>query len=138
MNLKTIPLRKNLNPKNLRNYLFKFFRKTKFNSQYIYLLTKLSADSSKTNYFLSGKVLLDVTNMSEKTTYVNILENTYLKNEDKYKTMDNKNIMIFYLETDRESYVKYINKLSLSKNFDIEIEGGVNPILASRLKSMNI
>ena len=37
-NSKIIVLRSNLNESNLRRYIFRFFRETKFNSKYIYIL----------------------------------------------------------------------------------------------------
>lgn len=39
-NSKIIVLRSNLNESNLKRYIFKFFRETKFNSKYIYILIK--------------------------------------------------------------------------------------------------
>lgn len=101
-------LPKDLNRAKLREYMFRFFRLTKFNSQYlnIYLMIK-----GGVNYPLGNRVILDINNKKEVRSYVEQLAESLLANKNNLPKA--KDILyIYYIETDFDSYDNYIAKIS--------------------------
>lgn len=97
MKLKIIKIKSLLKPKVLREHIFKFFRVTKFNSQYVDILLKVSGDSDSIYYNLSKLITLDITNLSEKINFVDSVEVKFNNLSEEYestKTIDNKILSI--------------------------------------------
>ena len=71
LNTKNIKLKQNLNEFNLRQYLFKFFNETNFNTNYIYILVKINSQEVfefKTMYY---KTIINLNNLQDKINYIN-------------------------------------------------------------------
>ena len=113
MKIKTIKLRVNLNIKYLIKHLYTFFKNTNFKSQYIYVLTKVTTEEGKNEYSLGSRILLDVKNKIEIKTYLDIVTKNYLKHGNKHKAIPNDTLTIHHVETDKESYIKYVKDISV-------------------------
>ena len=105
MKIKIINIKGLLNSKLLREHIFKFFRLTDFNSQYVEIIVKVSGDNDSIFYSLSNLTTLDIFNLSEKINYVGSVP--------AYKFFDNKKVSL----ADYNEYVKRFdgNKWNLKK-----------------------
>ena len=125
MQIKKILLKTDLSQRYLRDYLFRFFRETKFNNNYIFVLTKVSMDDERIVRTFGQKTLLDITNKSEINNYVDQVTKYFLDHKDSYYPQINDSILICYLETNETIYTKYQRNISLNKEFDKEISEGI-------------
>nr|YP_009690253.1 hypothetical protein PPIT_000137 [Porodaedalea pini]QEG57033.1 hypothetical protein PPIT_000137 [Porodaedalea pini] len=110
MQIKTINLKSKISRINLRNNLYKFFKQTKFNSKYLNVFTKVSTNKSTIN--LGPKQIINLKNQNEINTYKTLVINSFLNQEFKNKTNNKDLILIYYIETDKESYDNYIKQIS--------------------------
>lgn len=120
MEIKTITIKKNLNQNNLRQNINKFFNQTKFNSQYVYFLIKVTAEGGKSSYNLSNKMLINLKQKDQVRAYINSVERTFLKNENKFKSSAKDKILVYFIESNKEDYIKYVSNLAQTKNFDLD------------------
>lgn len=120
MKIKTINLKSNLNRRNLRDHTYKFFQQTKFNSNYIMIITKASINDGSSIINLGRKLLLNLKNQEEINTYRTLVINSFLNQEDNIKLNSKDQILINYIETDKEYYDNYIKQISNSNNLDLD------------------
>lgn len=128
MKIKIINIKTLISNKVLREHIFKFFRLTKFNTEFIEVLIKVSGDNDTIFYSLSKMVTLNITNLNEKINFVDSVELKFNNLSDEYestKTINNK-IFIYYRESDKTGYRKYQRNINLYKNLDLD--DGILPI----------
>ena len=130
MQIKKVSLRRLLTTRVLRFHLFDFFRKNTYNSNFLYVLTKITTDNGKTSFTLGKKSLIDITKKGEVKTYINHVTQYFLSLQDQYSPQQNDKILIYYIESNEEVYKKYLQNIILSKNFEGNdlIEDLINPI----------
>ena len=130
MQIKKVSLRRLLTTRVLRFHLFDFFRKNTYNSNFLYVLTKITTDNGKTSFTLGKKSLIDITKKGEVKTYINLVTQYFFSLQDQYSPQQNDKILIYYIESNEEVYKKYLQNIILSKNFDGNdlIEDLINPI----------
>lgn len=130
MQIKKVSLRRLLTTRVLRFHLFDFFRKNTYNSNFLYVLTKITTDNGKTSFTLGKKSLIDITKKGEVKTYINHVTQYFFSLQDQYSPQQNDKILIYYIESNEEVYKKYLQNIILSKNFDGNdlIEDLINPI----------
>lgn len=111
-----IKLRLELSKINLRNYINRFFKYTKFNSQYIYINIKVNIDGSQNMYELGSKTLIDLNNKGDVKKFKHSILETFMKYETKPKADDI--ITIYYRDSNKDIYNKFIKEIY--KDHDLE------------------
>lgn len=119
MKIKTIFNKINVTRSLIRVYLSEFFRKTKFDSQYVYVLTKVSYNNGHSTLTLGKKILIDRLSIDQRKTYIDRISDAFSTSE----VLNNKDIkvnkvMICYIETNKEYYDSYLKELMMSKDFE--------------------
>lgn len=107
-------LKSNLTIRYLSYYLFRFFRRIQFNSNYIFIITKITL-RSKTIITLGNKEVINISDRSEITRYVHEIKTKFLVLSKEYIQKKNKKkneiLTIFYMETTEDEYNKYLESL---------------------------
>lgn len=123
--IKEVVLKNDLDERNLRVHLFKYFRTNKFQSQYIYVITKISILNDSEIYTLGEKNLIDLENKEDLNNYVNHVTAYFLDHLDKYAPVANDKLILSYISASKNSYNKHLRNKMLNKSFDSEIYDGI-------------
>lgn len=131
MNTKTITLRSILNDRYIRDHILKFFRTTKFNSQYLSIYIRVSGDNGSIFYTLGSKSVIDLNNNDDKIKYVDTVISRFNGlDSDAYntKTSIGNNLVIYYLDSDKKGYNQHLRNTALFNKFNIDVDSEIKPI----------
>ena len=111
MKIRTIEIRNKLDSSKLVTNLSKFFRKTKFGSQYIFIQIKLITNEGRKEQILSNKFPLNLNDKGQVFEFVKTLKSNFIKIENSIKIIKNEKIIIHYFETNKNEYDLFISNL---------------------------
>lgn len=120
MRTKTITIKSNLLKQTLRQHLSVFFKKTKFKTQYIFVLVKITADAGHKDFILGNKILLDIKNNDQIKTYKSIIVRKFLSINTQHKIVPSDALTFFYVESDKAAYDKYMEEVAKANNFNLD------------------
>lgn len=119
MESKNVVLRKFLNASLLKFHIKRFFKLTKFTSNYIYIQTKLGEvtyDIPKNS--LGGYFAINLNNKGEKTYYINHLINQFKIEYSKEVEINKiKIISISFISTNQKEYESFLIEMSQKNPF---------------------
>lgn len=120
-NIKEIILKSNLQEHNLRNYLFRFFRETKFNSNYIYVLVKISFQYVLGIKSLGYKTIIKVDNQEDILNYVKAVCKYFNEHDESSHPEVGVSILINYIDTSETIYKRTFRNRKLNREIIKEI-----------------
>lgn len=120
MKTKIITLRKSVTRENLTLHTRKFFTLTKFKTQYIYVLTKISTGAGQKDFKLGKKMLLYLKNEEEVKAYRTLVLQDFTKISKENKTQRNDTLTFVYIEVNKDTYVQQLNEIAKSDNFNLD------------------
>nr|YP_010697767.1 hypothetical protein P1R16_mgp29 [Porodaedalea niemelaei]WCF76663.1 hypothetical protein [Porodaedalea niemelaei] len=105
-----------LNAPEMRRLMYRFFRETKFNSQYITIAPKiLTYDSENPIYSVGDYTVLRLP--EDKVEYVQLL-GEHVKVKSKYfNSTKARKLIVYYKDSDISEYNSYINETIYSKKW---------------------
>ena len=115
MKQKKIILKKSLMPEKLRTHLSRFFIKTKFITNFVYILIKL--EINKQTMVLDRGIIVDITVKESKTSFIRNISDLNISNNFSAKTSDI--IHIYYIESDYEKYLNQSNNIINNLNQNV-------------------
>jgi uncharacterized protein YprB with RNaseH-like and TPR domain len=113
--IKTIILKSSLQEHNLRTYLFSFFRNTKFNSRFIYVLVKISFQYILGIKTLGYKTIINLDNQDEILNYINSVCKYFNEHNEGYYPETGDAILINYIDTTETIYKRNLRNRKLNK-----------------------
>ena len=101
---KEINLKQNLNEFNLRQYLFKFFNSTNFNSNYIFVIVKISYQEVFEVKTMFNKTIINLNNNQDKINYIENVIKYFNDRDYGYHAMSGDRIIINWLDSNKQIY----------------------------------
>ena len=118
MESKNILLRKELDSKNLRYHLKRFFKLSEFSSEYIGLQTKIGESKYDLSRESLGKyIYIDVNNKGQITNYIDYLIDHFDRNSKKDNLSKIFKLSFVYNPISKDEYEDFLNKLSKNNPF---------------------
>lgn len=117
---KTITIKSNLSKHTLRQHISVFFKNTKFKTQYIYILIKITSDAGQNDFILGNKILLDLKNKDQIKTYKSIIVRKFLSINTQHKIVASDALTFFYVGSDKAAYDKYMEEVAKANNFNLD------------------
>lgn len=120
MKTKIITLKKSISRRTFNIHTRMFFTNTKFKTQYIYVLVKLSTGAGQKDFKLSNKMLIDLKNTEEVKSYRNLVLQDFIKINKLNKAVASDSITFFYFEINRDTYLQQLNETAKAENFNLD------------------